>query len=870
MAFLRAGYRERHLVFFGAQFCCCLVLFLTLLLHFYLPVPLYVALVVLLFTCARRIVMEPSTNAAEPGTNAAERRLYVQFFQHLGITEQKNMTFLCSLLRNLYDAASKLDLHLAPYGAALHCAVSRMVVSTNPQEAPTHRWIRVVDRLGFFTDANSHSERIVNLGLAFAYRHLEADALAEANALLLRKSQPASNQQVAPTAGALPRGGAVVSTTTDDPAAAARRVELEPGEMDRGGDDGEQLVPMEGRVISANGLAGELAGRNGSLVGDGREGEGLLPPGGMVVSTTILAPGSSRGAGDARRSGASGSAGAGDDADDADSSSIHEAAGAGAAADVDDTEVIDDGDSWTIPPYALFDEQPTVQPSASAVKVVVSVLRTVMDKPDGKDVLRKLLIDGLLCLARSRLEPPPAGTTRPTGAKAEADAIWRMCRAWWPHWKAPQDLGSTKPPDGTLAFLLNRKRLAASSRWAILVNMTGTNSALEDLSVKTSRFFKKNELPAVECVQRVSGKAPMKLTVVVACLLLMVTKEEGFGPILTDLAFAGRSDVNKNAPLTTASRHEFYTAGLGPSSSTSGPAQQAGSASTGGAPAAPAAPSFDVPALQDYLPQDLDVEYAAMESDVAADKSKEATRRRAQRKKMLKEKPRPRTGRPPTGRPASAASESTASDGSAAAPAPASTAPGPRGAMRSPVATRGRRPPRPAAAEGDPSGVPNDGATVVRRGASSTAPKQPPNGAKKARAPRPRKVAASTAQQAAPAVIPARAGAQCGSGVAPAGHTPQVPPSLAPVEGAGKGALAGHAVSSAGASRSGDVARAWMRDVPNVVVGVGVSPSAFTAALPTVSPTFSSLPDQSIETEWGGAGSQENCRGDAAKPWRLT
>jgi len=102
------------------------------------------------------------------------------------------MTFLFLFLRNLYDAASKLDLHLAPYGTALHCAVSRMVVSTNPQEAPTHRWIRVVDRLGFFTDARS-PERICNLSLAFAYRHLEADALAEANALLLRKSQPASN-----------------------------------------------------------------------------------------------------------------------------------------------------------------------------------------------------------------------------------------------------------------------------------------------------------------------------------------------------------------------------------------------------------------------------------------------------------------------------------------------------------------------------------------------------------------------------------------------------------------------------------------------------------------------------------------------------
>ncbi|GAB0496772.1 hypothetical protein MMPV_008088 [Pyropia vietnamensis] len=125
----------------------------------------------------------------EPVTSAAEQRLYVQFFHQLDRTDQKKPPFLCVLLQSLYDAATKMDLHLAPYGAALHCAVSRMVVSANPEEAPTHRWNRVVDRLRLFADANAHSERIVNIGLAYAYRHLEADALAEANALLLRRAK---------------------------------------------------------------------------------------------------------------------------------------------------------------------------------------------------------------------------------------------------------------------------------------------------------------------------------------------------------------------------------------------------------------------------------------------------------------------------------------------------------------------------------------------------------------------------------------------------------------------------------------------------------------------------------------------------------
>jgi len=82
--------------------------------------------------------------------NASDRHLFLQFFNHLGIEDEVQLVFLSTMLRNVFDTTSKLDRHLAKYGASLHCAVSRMVVSKNPREAPSHRWIRVLDRLGFF------------------------------------------------------------------------------------------------------------------------------------------------------------------------------------------------------------------------------------------------------------------------------------------------------------------------------------------------------------------------------------------------------------------------------------------------------------------------------------------------------------------------------------------------------------------------------------------------------------------------------------------------------------------------------------------------------------------------------------------------
>jgi len=804
----------------------------------------------------------------EPVFNAAEQRLYLKFFEHLGISEKKKMVFLCSLLRNLYDAASKLDLHLAPYSAALHCAVSRMVVSDNPQEAPTHRWIRVVDRLGFFTDANRHSERIVNLGLAFAYRHLEADALAEANALLLRKAHAAASQNDDEGEGAVPRGGVVVSTTTMNPAAAAAaNLELLPGQLDGDDEEQEHPLPPGGLVLSANEEAPQLDGGDG-----GEEVEDAVPQGGMVVSATPFwrgGTGGTSGAAGADGAGAAGGAaaaggavaagGAGvdneDDADKADeeqSSSLRSAA----AGDQGDLDLSDGGDDESIPSHVLYEQQPTVTPPLVAVKAVAAVLRTVMDMPDGKDVLLKLLSDGVLVLARSRPNPSaPDGTMRPTGAKADAAAIWRMCELWWPHWKAPQDLGSTTPPEGTLAWKLNRKRLAKSSRWSILINMAGINHALEDLSVKTSRFFKKDKLPGVECVQRVSGKSPMKLTVVVACLLLLVTKEEQFSSILSDLAFAGRADVNKNAPLTTAFRHEFYSAGLAPSLSTDERAPPSGGASADGGGGVPAS---DLPAVADELSQDLSGEYAAMASDVARDNSKEAAFRRSQRAEVLRARPRPRAARPPAPRAASKAPRGAASSlGTPGQPAATSTRPSAGGAVRPRAATGGGRPPKAAATGSGTSVAARPSVNTVPNGKASTPANSTARGGKRTRAPRPAKAPARSAPPA-PADGPSDAGRADGGGAqAPAGQGARgtLPPTHVLTTGTAA-PVAPLETAAAAQEQAGASGTARKRDHPNVVAGAGVERPESTPRRPAPESPVSSfvLPDPASQSEGGGVG----------------
>lgn len=124
---------------------------------------------------------------------------YLLFFQSLGILEPHTLHVLARLLQSFYDVPTKLDAHLDPVGASLQAAISRMCEADNPSEAPQHRWIRVFDRLGLFSDTDDHACRVINIGLSYAYRHQELNALTAANAIMLQDLRLSAT----PPAGAL-------------------------------------------------------------------------------------------------------------------------------------------------------------------------------------------------------------------------------------------------------------------------------------------------------------------------------------------------------------------------------------------------------------------------------------------------------------------------------------------------------------------------------------------------------------------------------------------------------------------------------------------------------------------------------------------
>mgnify|MGYP006924557380 FL=1 len=64
---------------------------------------------------------------------------YLQFFRSLGIMDNSKVAFLARMLQAFYNMAIKLDEHLAPTGAVLHAAVSRMCQDDIPMDAPQHR-----------------------------------------------------------------------------------------------------------------------------------------------------------------------------------------------------------------------------------------------------------------------------------------------------------------------------------------------------------------------------------------------------------------------------------------------------------------------------------------------------------------------------------------------------------------------------------------------------------------------------------------------------------------------------------------------------------------------------------------------------------
>jgi len=310
--------------------------------------------------------------------------------------------------------------------------------------------------------------------------------------------------------------------------------------------------------------------------GEGDAAEGAVPKGGVVIArggVPVPAP-SSQARGDGAHTAVGSAAACDGTAPVADgglvilrnarggSSGGAASSGVGAATeDVDEPDEEDDDDPGREParPHLIVERQPTVKPAAPAVDAVKSVLLAVGDREDALAVLRQLLRDSVLRLAHTAPDAASAGVSYPT---SRAAAITNLTKAWWPVWAAPQDHKTAVPPEGTMAAVQNQGRPARKSRWGIRVDMTGVIPTVQQLAVKSRRFFRKNALPAEETVIRVFGKKGLRLPVVVASMLLLSTKEERYGAILMGMGFPGRAAVPKATPLSSASLHEFSSAGL--------------------------------------------------------------------------------------------------------------------------------------------------------------------------------------------------------------------------------------------------------------------------------------------------------------------
>jgi len=543
---------------------------------------------------------EDATDAAA-GLSTADRLMNHQFFEHLGISDTKQLSFVAKTLHTAYEAIFKLDTNLAPYGASLHCAVSRMIVPTNPEEAPTHRWIRDLDRLGFFADGDEHAERIINVGLSFAYRHLEVDALVGANVALLEKRRTSTALSSGTVVG---REGAVRGAD----AAAADAVHGR----------GEQDVPVGGVAIARGGIvfpnASAGVARDGAASAAGSATAGgdasTVPPGGDILW----------------RHAAGGRAGraANEDQDK-----------------LDDDEDDNDAGRDTARPHLIFERQPAVKPSATAVQTVKAVLLAVGDRADAIVVLRQLLRDSVLRLALTAPDAASAGQTLPTSraaGKADWAAITSLTKVWWLMWVAPQDHKTAVPPDGTMAAVQNQVRPARTSRWGVRVDMSGVIPTVQQLAVKARRFFRKDELPEEETVIRMFGKKGLRLHVVVASMLLLTNKEERYGAILTGMSFPGRAAIPQATPLSHASLHEFSSAGL-----SAGPPQLAprSTSSTGATTAPPIRDTSGAAVPGDDQLGDLSLQVADMDARLHQEGVTRAAQTRAHRLQVRRARGRP-------------------------------------------------------------------------------------------------------------------------------------------------------------------------------------------------------------------------------------
>lgn len=513
------------------------------------------------------------------------RSQYVRFFETLGVTDAGKLQVLSRHLQLVHDVASQLDSHLEAVGASLHVAVSRMCKSVNQLGPSQHRWIRVVDRLGFFNDTDVHASRIVNIGLSYAYRHKELDAIAATNTLLL------ADLRLAADPGEREAGRCPPLEVPREDTAAARPPESSGTPLSAGAaalppslggpsgaGEGDLQVPVGGLVVprpgdvqpAATAVARTVAAAAGGI-GQGGGGDDLqVREGGILVETRETPFAHPAAAADQALSAAhvplTLSAGA-----------VGERGGDGTRRELPRSDM----SPWSAPvvvpadvgqdmvyPKVVSDSQPVVKPTEVAVKSVVGVLEGMLVRGDVRQVLQQLVCDSLLCWARQRSGAVRSPTQEVVPANVEQlwTSVRKLLHRWWPTWEAsPTFAGeaASVPPPGTVSFITHPHRRPKYCKWAIDVDVSAAHDIISRLQgVGSARYFDKEKLPSMVTVMRVGPSAKSPILMSVATLLLVASKEYAFPTLLTELASMGRAPEPKDKSVVVATCHEFETAGL--------------------------------------------------------------------------------------------------------------------------------------------------------------------------------------------------------------------------------------------------------------------------------------------------------------------
>ncbi|OSX78918.1 hypothetical protein BU14_0095s0033 [Porphyra umbilicalis] len=337
-------------------------------------------------------------------------------------------------------------------------------------------------------------------------------------------------------------------------------------------------------------------------------------------------------------------------------------------------------------------------PSTEAVVAVKAVLEKMLVRSDCKDVLRKILLDGLVTLTRLHSgESTNPGIISATDAEPDWSFVRNLFTRWWPSWSLPRCAAPVLPVAGTAAFALHPTRTTCSSKWIVTVNMSSINPVIDRWAVKALRYFKFHNLDKTIDVVHIASSLKPLLAATIACLLLVGTWEPSFCFIRTQMASDGRAPVVSMVPLEAAACHNFETAGLADAV-----ALLLALKDGGGAEAVDSGTSAAPPARRssELLAERL----AEVDVLLAADKAKNATLRRAYRKDVR------HRGGPPVHDEAHAAADQADAPPPPAAPTAEPLAAPPAALSASqrparPVRSRSKRPPPSTKTAAEPRSV---------------------------------------------------------------------------------------------------------------------------------------------------------------------